>query len=57
MVIYTNVKSVMTIIDTTITNVNILRDGVGVINIKFETVKNYRGLDLNNRSVGYEPAG
>jgi hypothetical protein len=42
MVIYTNVKSVMTIIDTTITNVNILRDGVGVINIKFETVKNYR---------------
>jgi hypothetical protein len=32
----------MTIIDTTITNVNILRNGVGVINIKFETVKNNR---------------
>ena len=58
MVIYTNVKSVMIIIDTTITNVNILRNGVGVINIKFETVKNSRErVDLNNRSVGYEPAG
>jgi len=33
--IYTDVKRVMIIIDMMITNVNILRNAAGVINIKF----------------------
>lgn len=42
MAIYTNVKSVMSIIDTTITNVNIIPNGRGVRKIRCETVKKFQ---------------
>jgi hypothetical protein len=41
MVIYTNVKSVMSITDTTITNVNIIPNGADVRNVNCETVKKF----------------
>lgn len=41
MAIYTNVKSVMSITDTTTTNVNIIPNGEGVRNIRCETVEKF----------------
>ena len=47
MVIYTNVKSVMSIIDTTSTNVNIIPSGASARNIKFEIIKERFGTVLD----------
>ena len=58
MVIYTSAKYASSIIDMTVTNVVNIPIVANVRNIKCEIAEKFsEGLILNNRSVGYEPAG